>query len=131
MESATTPTGRNLSNGRGTSGDSFDDASPLDPIRYVQVRYGYFSAWQFLYRFERDRTARSVADRYSQELARLSIYRTPVNFMAVAHSNGTYALARALEEHPNIHFDRIYLCGSVLTRNLDWNILAPGAGISK
>lgn len=102
-------------------------------VRYIEVRYGYFSAWQFLFKFERDRVARCVADRYSQELARLRaedralqdqeqpVEAPAVPIVAVAHSNGTFALARALELHPAMSFASIYLCGSVLSARFPWN----------
>ena len=38
----------------------------------------------------------------------------------VAHSYGTYIVARAMEKYPEIRFRRIIFCGSIVNRDYDW-----------
>jgi hypothetical protein len=39
----------------------------------------------------------------------------------LGHSNGTYMLGRCLEKVPSMRFRRIYLAGSVLSKEYSWN----------
>lgn len=87
----------------------------------VSVRYGYFSALQFVLTGQRERTARAFADRYIQELAK---YPGELTIHAVAHSNGTYALTRAIRQYDEMTFDNVYLVGSVLPKKFRWEELA-------
>lgn len=41
----------------------------------------------------------------------------------VAHSFGTYILGHALEQFPDIKFDRVILCGCILPRDFPWDKL--------
>jgi|GEM_PF-1905393 len=86
------------------------------------VRYGYFTAFQFLLQSPRIRIARNLADRYVQDFARiLRETGLPPKCYAVAHSHGTYALVKAIVDHPQMRFERIYLCGSVVGSSFDWS----------
>ena len=38
----------------------------------------------------------------------------------IAHSFGAYIVAAALEKYPEIRFDRVILCGSIVRRDFDW-----------
>lgn len=38
----------------------------------------------------------------------------------IAHSFGTYLVARAMQKYPEIVFDRIILCGSIIDRDYPW-----------
>ncbi len=38
----------------------------------------------------------------------------------VAHSFGTYILGNALLRYPNLRFDKVLLCGSILPQNFPW-----------
>lgn len=41
----------------------------------------------------------------------------------VAHSLGSYILCNALLKYPEIKFDKVILCGSIIKRDFDWNII--------
>jgi len=87
--------------------------------RIVPVTYGYFNTFQFLLSAQRRRSLRTFVDRYTQEVIR----NPQATFVVAAHSNGTYAVARALEEVSSIQVDRIYFAGSVLPRSFRWGRL--------
>jgi hypothetical protein len=45
----------------------------------------------------------------------------------IAHSFGTYLVARALELNPELKFDRVIFCGSIVRRDYPWSrIIAAG-----
>ena len=78
--------------------------------------YGYFSAWNFGFPFLRASNRRFMLDAYTQELA----LRPHASIHFIGHSNGTYILGQALTDVPAVHFDHVFLAGSVLPRNYDW-----------
>ena len=82
----------------------------------IPVQYGYFNAFQFLSPLQRSRPSRIFADKYIQ--AKLKYPQSEVAI--AAHSNGTYAVAKAFDNHNFIKADRLYLAGSVLPRGFDW-----------
>jgi len=90
-------------------------------IEPVEVRYGYFNAFQFLLAAERERATQSFLDLYTQSKAR---YPSAVCH-AAAHSNGTYVVANALRNNEYVELERVYLAGSVLTRDFDWAAVGP------
>lgn len=82
----------------------------------VAVRYGYFSAFQFLFGDERLRATRSFLDLYAQTKATHPIAECHV----VAHSNGTFVVGMALLHHGFLRLKNLYLAGSVLCRQFPW-----------
>lgn len=82
----------------------------------VAVRYGYFSAFQFLFGDERLRATRSFLDLYAQTKA---LYPR-AQFHVVAHSNGTYVVGMALLRNGFLRLRNLYLAGSVLSRDFPW-----------
>ena len=84
--------------------------------RVVDAGYGYFSTLNFLLPWSRQKKMAEFTDRYMVNLANhLSLPR-----YAVAHSFGTYVVARSLAEHPKMSFEKIYFAGSVLPREFPW-----------
>ncbi|MFJ2449487.1 hypothetical protein [Pseudomonas sp. NPDC087626] len=45
----------------------------------------------------------------------------------IAHSFGTYIISKILENNPDIRFEKIITCGSVISRNYNWTKHAPFA----
>lgn len=86
------------------------------PAEVVAVRYGYFSAFQFLFGDERLRATRSFLDLYAQTKASYPRAQCHV----VAHSNGTYVVGMALLRNGFLRLRNLYLAGSVLSREFPW-----------
>jgi pimeloyl-ACP methyl ester carboxylesterase len=79
--------------------------------------YGYFPMLSFLLPGKRRAKVEWLMDQYAEALARYPRAR----FSYVGHSNGTYLLARALEEYPSCRFHHVVFAGSVVRSGYPWN----------
>jgi hypothetical protein len=78
--------------------------------------YGYFAMVPFALPWVRRWKCEWLMDRYVEARAR----HPNAVFSFVGHSNGTYLLARALNDYPAVRFERVVLAGSVIRRDFDW-----------
>jgi pimeloyl-ACP methyl ester carboxylesterase len=78
--------------------------------------YGYFAMLPFILRRVRQRKVEWLMDCYTEARARYP----KAHFHCVAHSNGTYLMAQALQDYPAARFKYIVFAGSVVRRNYDW-----------
>jgi hypothetical protein len=76
----------------------------------VPLKYGFFDLLRFLCPF---RTRRAPVARLIRELRDLRTQNPTAHISAVAHSFGTYALIKALEE-PDIRLHRVIFCGCIV-----------------
>lgn len=81
--------------------------------------YGYFAMLPFLFRWKRRARVEWLMDQYTEDLA---LYPN-ADFSFVGHSNGTYMLAKALQEYPACHFRNVVFAGSVVKTTFDWQRL--------
>jgi pimeloyl-ACP methyl ester carboxylesterase len=84
------------------------DYSPLD--------FGFFHALQLFWPAARERRVRWFRDVYTRTAGENN--GAPIS--VVAHSFGTYLVARAMERFPEVTFDRLVLCGSIVRRDYPW-----------
>lgn len=80
--------------------------------------YGYFGVLPFLLRSAR----RRKIDAFRDELAEAN--RKYERCHIIAHSFGTYIVARALEINPDLRCDHFILCGSIIRRDFPWELVA-------
>lgn len=89
--------------------------------------YGYFSLIGLLLPWSR----RTVVDQFCREydtwindktlrLDRDHLARRP---SVIAHSFGTYVVGECMRKYDYVKFDKVLLCGSILSRNFDWPTL--------
>ena len=80
--------------------------------------FGHFSVLRFLMPGARMAKVRWFRETYQQEFRE----STQIGALPsiVAHSFGTYILGNALLRHPNLRFDKVLLCGSILPQNFPW-----------
>ena len=78
--------------------------------KVVPLKYGFFDVFRFLCPFF---TRLAPVERIVRELRDLRTQYPTARISVVAHSFGTYALIRALEE-PDIHLHRVILCGCIV-----------------
>lgn len=78
--------------------------------------YGYFPMLPFLLPHRRRAKVEWLMDQYTEDLA---LYPN-ADFSFVGHSNGTYLLAKALEEYPACRFRYVVFAGSVVRTRYDW-----------
>ncbi len=78
--------------------------------------YGYFPMLPFILPGRRREKVRWLVDQYVEAKALYPRAR----FAYVGHSNGTYMLARALEDYPGVRFQNVVFAGSVVRRRYPW-----------
>lgn len=83
--------------------------------------YGYFPMLSFLRPGARQEKVEWLMDRYTDARARYPDAR----FHYVGHSNGTYLLAKALQDYPAVRFDHVVFAGSVVHRAYEWQKFVP------
>ncbi len=89
--------------------------------------YGYFPMLPFLLPGARRDKVEWLMDRYTTAKAQYPNAR----FSYVGHSNGTYLLARALQDYPAVKFNNIVFAGSVVKRDYDWSGLIRDRRVEK
>jgi hypothetical protein len=85
-------------------------------VRIINPSYGYFPILPFLLPRVRGEKTEWLMDKYVE--ARCLYPRARISY--VGHSNGTYMLARAVEEMPLLEFDRVLFAGSIVRRSYPW-----------
>lgn len=78
--------------------------------------YGYFPMLPFLLPTKRKEKVEWLMDQYAEALAQYP----NAEFSFVGHSNGTYLLARALEDYPSCRFKHVVFAGSVVRTRYNW-----------
>ncbi len=82
----------------------------------IRSTYGYFSAFDFFFLWLRQKNIRWFQDQYSYHFA----LNPQSEFYFIGHSNGTYVLGESLKRVSSMRFKRVYLAGSVLPRDYQW-----------
>ncbi len=88
------------------------------PQRFVSVTssYGYLTMLPFLLPWVRRDRVEWLMNEYAMAFARFP----NAKFSYVGHSNGTYLLAKALDEYHACQFERVAFAGSVVRSTYDW-----------
>ena len=87
--------------------------------------YGYFAMVPFVMPWIRRQKVEG--DEYVSKKARFP----NAEFSYVGHSNGTYLIARALNDYPAVRFRNVLFAGSVVRRDYDWAVLLAGKRVCK
>jgi hypothetical protein len=87
-------------------------------FRHELLDYGFFSAVQLILPWSRARKVDWFLAEYEKLVTEPGIVPS-----LIAHSFGTYIVARAMEKYPEIRFDRVIFCGSIVRRNFEWESL--------
>lgn len=87
-------------------------------IAVASIRYGYFGMGPFVLQPGRQKYVKWLMDEYTETLAR---YPNAEQIHFVAHSNGTYLFASALEQYHAMKVHRVVFGGSVVQRGYDWS----------
>ena len=89
--------------------------------------YGYFAMLPFVLPWIRRQKVEWLMDLYVGVRARYP----QAEFSYVGHSNGTYLVARALEDYPAACFRNVLFAGSVVRRGYDWATLLSTGRVCK
>ncbi len=85
-------------------------------IAIITSSYGYFSMLEFLKYGKRMEKIHWLTNKYVEARRRYP----NAKFSYIAHSNGTYLLAHALENYPDMNFERVIFAGSVVSFKYNW-----------
>ncbi|HEV2159800.1 hypothetical protein [Bradyrhizobium sp.] len=106
---------------------SLADTLGVHTIKHRAHDFGWFSIFRFSTTSSRKNRIDEFYDFYG-EIAReqnlgidLSDYRARPSI--ILHSFGTYIVGYAMQKHPDIQFDKVILCGSILPVDFDWSTL--------
>ena len=91
------------------------------------LQYGYFSSLRLIRPSQRRKSIEWFRDQYTQ----ISREYPDVVPSIIAHSFGTYLVARALEMFDGIKFDQVILCGSIVPQDYDWNQLFENGQVNR
>lgn len=91
-----------------------------DSIRVYPIRYGYLDAVKFWCPFF---TREKSIERVHREIRQALLKHKNAHLSIIAHSFGTYAIGRILQEYSDIEVYRLIFCGSVLSTNFRWDKL--------
>jgi pimeloyl-ACP methyl ester carboxylesterase len=100
---------------------------PSHAIPYKAYDFGCYGLLRFLSHAARERQIDKFYDFYGGIVEQkdygidLDNYRRRPSI--VAHSFGTYVVGSAMLKYPDVKFDKIILCGSILPRDFDWATL--------
>jgi pimeloyl-ACP methyl ester carboxylesterase len=84
----------------------------------VPLDYGWFGAVKLLLIGSREKQVDWFRDEYSKKCAEHRCERPSI----IAHSFGTYLVARAIQKYM-LEFDRVIFCGSIVRRDYPWSQL--------
>ncbi|MEE5127961.1 MULTISPECIES: hypothetical protein [unclassified Pseudomonas] len=79
--------------------------------------YGYFNIFQFINPYSRDKLVKWLRDEVAA--VRRDYPGSPVSL--VAHSLGTFLVARLIEEETAFSFDTVLFSGSIVNTDYDWS----------
>ncbi len=88
----------------------------IPKLHVVDIGYDCVTPLQLVGPFRVEPTARVL-----REIRDFKRREPKARLMVIAHSFGCYIVSRILEEHPDIEFDRIVFCGSIVPRNFRWD----------
>lgn len=83
---------------------------------YYPIDYGYFTAMHFAIPCVR----KSRIVWFCQQFDQIKERYPDVAPSVIAHSNGTYIVANALNTYHHIRVDKLILCGSIVRPDFDW-----------
>lgn len=90
-------------------------------VEAFPIRYGYFDVFRFLSPILTRRRPLEIIERELRDVVRAN---PGARISVIAHSFGTYAIAKVLEDNPDIPLDRLVLCGSIVPVDYRWDKIA-------
>ena len=92
----------------------------LKPTDFIHkpFKFGYYDIFRFINPYSNRKMVEQFYTFYYE-----AIKETDDRPSIVAHSFGTFIAAHCLLKRPDIKFDKIVFCGSILSKNFDWSTL--------
>ncbi|WP_306565213.1 hypothetical protein [Aquabacterium sp.] len=100
--------------------DAFSD---VPNINVIEAGYDCVTAAQLVSPFRG-----TPIEKVAREMREARRREPRARMMVIAHSFGSYILSRILKDASDLEFERIILCGSIITRNYKWDLFARNVG---
>lgn len=92
--------------------------SGIDGLEHKPHKYGWFQVIKIFFPWSRRKQVRKFTQLYDSLCS-----DNPIRPSIIAHSFGTYIVTTALRRHTAMEFDRLILCGSIVSRDYPWHQL--------
>lgn len=86
-------------------------------IKVVPISFGYFDVFRFLLPGP---LRNGPIDVVRREILNVALEGGGKNLSVIAHSYGTYAITKVLEQHRDLEIKNLVLCGAIVPRGYDW-----------
>src|SRR5262249_21364756 len=88
---------------------------------HIPLDYGHFALWRFLLPSARQKKIEEFLQEYTTYTEQtISTHPGGLRTSVITHSFGTYIVAAALLRYPEIRFDNIIFCGSIVRSDFPW-----------
>lgn len=98
-------------------------------LQHRPFDFGLFGALQLVFPPSRDRMVKWFLRKYQSLIKEEQLDRSLPSL--IAHSFGTYVVAKAMEKYPEIRFRRVIFCGSIVHRSYDWSATVAGRQVER
>jgi pimeloyl-ACP methyl ester carboxylesterase len=106
---------------------SLADTLGLHGLKHRAYDFGHYGLFRFASHSSRQRKINEFYDFYGNLVREQGVGIDLTNYRArpsiIAHSFGTYVVGYAMQKYPDIRFDKVILCGSILPVDFDWSTL--------
>lgn len=86
-------------------------------IRVLPISFGYFDVFRFLLPGP---LRNGPIDFVRREILNVALEGDGKHLSVIAHSYGTYAITKVLEQHRELEIKNLVLCGAIVPRGYDW-----------
>jgi len=111
---------------RGTWQKQLSSALSRNGFVYEPLDYGFFRGIQLVLPFMRDRKKKWLLEQYTNAIRQHS---NPPS--VIAHSFGTYLVARTMQKYDEIRFDRVIFCGSIVEKAYPWTAMLDAGRVTR
>ena len=94
----------------------------------VPLDFGFFRAIQLVIPSMRDRKVEWLLTEYTKAIGNNRQTRPP---SIIAHSLGTYLVARLMEKYELVRFDQIIFCGSIVYKDYPWTTIVKREQVTR
>ena len=107
--------------------NSLSDTLKSFGIIHVPYSFGYYNTFRFLLKPSNEKMVDKFYEFYSETILNKQ-YDVDTNHYlkrpsVIVHSFGSYIVGYCMLKYPDVKFDKIILCGSILPRDFEWATL--------
>jgi pimeloyl-ACP methyl ester carboxylesterase len=103
------------------------DTLSLHSIKHRAHDFGRYGLFRFAWNPSRQQKINEFYDFYSnisgEQGSGIDLFNYRHRPSIIAHSFGSYIVGYTMQKHPDIRFDKVILCGSIVPIDFDWSTL--------